>query len=405
MKDAHLGRDLVPLAEIRVGRRFRRELGDIDRLARSIAEVGLLHPLVVTPEFVLIAGRRRLEACRRLGLTRVPVHVVPLKDIHLGEFVENVIRQDFLPSEMVAIQRALEPAERAAAKGRQAQAGPCRGKGAKRSGSGKFPEPVRGQTRDKVATYLGVSGRTLEKAAAVVAAADRAPAQYGDLVKEMDQTRRVNGVFKKLTVRQSAEQLRQAPPPLPDGPFYVLVVDPPWDYGRGSDPSHRAANPYPAMSLEQIKAEPIPQRAAADSILWLWTTNGFLRQAFEVLDAWGFTYRVALTWIKPKMGTGDWLRGQTEHCLMATRGKPVVTLTNQATALHGAARGHSRKPDEFYALVEKLCPCPENGRVDWFGRTARPGWISHGNEIQRFRSVPSQASEPEAAVALAEASA
>jgi N6-adenosine-specific RNA methylase IME4/ParB-like chromosome segregation protein Spo0J len=402
MKDAHLGRDLVPLAEIRVGRRFRKELGDIDSLARSIAEVGLLHPIVVTPTHVLIAGRRRLEACRRLDWKQVPVHVVPLRDIAYGEFVENVSREDFLPSEMVAIQRALAPAERAAARARQ-DAGRRRGTEPPRAG--KFPEREKGRARDRVAAYLGVSGRTLERAAAVVAAADRAPAQYGDLLKEMDQTRRVAGVFKKLTVRQSAEQLRQAPPPPPDGPFHVLVVDPPWDYGRSGDASHRAANPYPSMNLDRIKAEPIPQRAAADSIVWLWTTNGFLRQAFDVLNAWGFTYRTMLTWVKDTMGTGDWLRGQTEHCLMATRGKPVVTLTNETTALHGAARGHSRKPSEFYALVERLCPCPENGRVDWFSRAARPGWVSHGSETQRFRSVPSQASEPAAAVALAEASA
>jgi N6-adenosine-specific RNA methylase IME4 len=58
------------------------------------------------------------------------------------------------------------------------------------------------------------------------------------------------------------------------------------------------------------------------------------------------------------MGNGDWLRGKTEHCLLAVRGKPVVTLTNQTTLLHAPARGHSQKPMEFYSLVESLCPAP-----------------------------------------------
>jgi hypothetical protein len=56
------------------------------------------------------------------------------------------------------------------------------------------------------------------------------------------------------------------------------------------------------------------------------------------------------------MGTGDWLRGKTEHCILAVRGQPTVTLTNQTTLLDGPVREHSRKPEEFYALVEALCP-------------------------------------------------
>jgi len=51
---------------------------------------------------------------------------------------------------------------------------------------------------------------------------------------------------------------------------------------------------------------------------------------------------------------GDWLRGQTEHCLFCVRGRPVVTLTNQSTVLVAPRREHSRKPDEFYRLVEVL---------------------------------------------------
>ena len=95
----------LPIAAIRVEGRFRRELGDIASLADSIAEVGLLHPIVVTPDHRLIAGARRLHAMRKLGRTHVPAHVVPLADILRGEFDENAVRADFLPSEFVAIKR------------------------------------------------------------------------------------------------------------------------------------------------------------------------------------------------------------------------------------------------------------------------------------------------------------
>ena len=61
-----------------------------------------------------------------------------------------------------------------------------------------------------------------------------------------------------------------------------------------------------------------------------------MRFAFEVLDAWGFELKTILTWVKDRMGTGDWLRGQTEHCILAIRGKPTVTLTDQTTLLQAA---------------------------------------------------------------------
>ncbi len=145
------------------------------------------------------------------------------------------------------------------------------------------------------------------------------------------------------------------------------------------DPSHRGVHPYPTMSIEQICATNIASLAHADCILWLWTTNHRMREAYAVLDAWGFTHKTTLTWIKDKMGAGHWLRGQTEHCLMAVRGSPTVHLTNQTTALFGPVREHSRKPDEFYTLVEKLCPAPRY--ADLWSRHQRPNWDGHGDEI------------------------
>jgi N6-adenosine-specific RNA methylase IME4 len=105
-----------------------------------------------------------------------------------------------------------------------------------------------------------------------------------------------------------------------------------------------------------------------------------------VLAAWFIRHRTILTWSNDSMCTGDWLRGQTEHCLMAVRGKPVVTLSNQTTLLNAPMREHSRKPDEFYALVEGLCPAPLNGRLELFARQARPGWIAAGAEVGKFQA-------------------
>ena len=82
-----------PLKRIQVGRRFRKALGDLRALAGSIEAVGLLHPVVVTPQGRLIAGRRRLEAVKLLGWRTIQVHVVDLENVIEGELAENVHRK------------------------------------------------------------------------------------------------------------------------------------------------------------------------------------------------------------------------------------------------------------------------------------------------------------------------
>jgi N6-adenosine-specific RNA methylase IME4 len=104
-----------------------------------------------------------------------------------------------------------------------------------------------------------------------------------------------------------------------------------------------------------------------------------MRHAYTVLDAWRFEPKTILTWVKHHFGNGDWLRGQTEHCVLGTRGTPLVTLTNQSTVLFAPARGHSVKQIEFYALIESLCPAPRY--ADLFSRYRHnDNWDCHGAE-------------------------
>jgi N6-adenosine-specific RNA methylase IME4 len=364
----------MPLASIRIGKRHRRDMGDIDGLAQSISESGLLHPIVVNENNKLVAGERRLAACKKLGWSDVRVTVVNIQEIARGEYAENVTRKDFTPSELVAITRAIEQRERDLAQQRMTL--------------GKVSTGSTGKTRDKVAVPFGISGRTLEKARAVVDAAEAEPEKFNKLLADMDRTGRVNGVFRRLKVAKQAEQIRAEPPPWPNrGPYRVGAIDLPWPYEkRDEDPSHRAARPYPTMSITQMGALPVPSIMHADSILWSWTTNYHMREAFALLDGWGFEVKTILTWAKDHFGFGDWLRGQTEHCLMAIRGEPIVTLTNQSTLLHAPVRGHSQKPIEFYDLVESLCPAPRY--ADLFSRYQHNDkWDCHGDESPRVEAA------------------
>jgi N6-adenosine-specific RNA methylase IME4/ParB-like chromosome segregation protein Spo0J len=353
--------------KIQIGFRYRKDLGDLRSLADSIGEVGLLHPVVVTLEGRLIAGQRRLEACKSLGWIEIPVTVVDLLQAARGEAHENFVRKDLLPSEIVALKRAIEPLERREARQRQGvRADLC------------HPATVaecQGPSRDKIARYLGVGKTTIDRAEAVVEAAEEDPEEYGYLVEQMDRSGKVAGAFRRLEVLRQAKELDAAAPELPTGPFQVIVADPPWRYDSGG------SLPYPTMDIEEIKAMPVGEIADDNAILWLWTTNAHLRVAFDVVAAWGFEYRTLLTWVKDRMGTGEWLRGQTEHCMLAIRGKPVFLHGNHTTVLQAARREHSRKPEEFYVLVEAISP---GGKLDLFARQARKGWHVFGNEIGKF---------------------
>jgi N6-adenosine-specific RNA methylase IME4 len=121
--------------------------------------------------------------------------------------------------------------------------------------------------------------------------------------------------------------------------------------------------------------------AADDCVLWLWTTHKFMRDSFTLLDGWGFKDKMIVTWVKDRMGLGSWLRSQSEFCIMAVRGRPVISLTNQTTVLNGKMREHSRKPDEFYRMVDSLC---HGRKLDFFSREHRDGWAQYGNDPEKF---------------------
>jgi ParB family chromosome partitioning protein len=165
----------IPIDQVTIGERFRTDLGDIAALAASIADVGLLHPIVVTPTYDLVVGRRRVAAYAHLGRATIPALVIDLEQLLTTEFEENVHRKNLNPSERVAIIEALAAQLTDEAKERQRQAGKQRGRG--KIASGNLPEAIatQPQVRDAAAAAVGWSGRTYAKAKAVVDAARQDP--------------------------------------------------------------------------------------------------------------------------------------------------------------------------------------------------------------------------------------
>jgi N6-adenosine-specific RNA methylase IME4 len=165
--------------------------------------------------------------------------------------------------------------------------------------------------------------------------------------------------------------------------YKTILADPPWDINQGG--TYGAIHHYELMNLKRIKAMPVADLAAPDAHCWLWVTNGTLRCGFEVLEAWGFTPRSVFTWVKPRMGLGVYLRNATEHVLLGTRGNAPVLFKAQPNWLFAPLQDHSHKPEELYAIIERVSPGPY---LELFARRAQPGWDAWGNEIASDIEIP-----------------
>lgn len=204
-----------------------------------------------------------------------------------------------------------------------------------------------------------------------------------------------------VTPGENQEEQEQKPLSLDMGYFtemekqyHCLVVDPPWNQGktglRSVRPRQTKTLDYPTMSREELLLLPIRDWATKDAYLWLWATNSkdrstgepILHLAFELLDAWGFTYYTMITWDKR---TGPCPFGPyqvtTEHLLFGYRGKCIFSkesLGKMQTCFRETPSGvHSEKPQRLYDDIVQYFPGP---RLDIFARQRRPGFDGWGNE-------------------------
>lgn len=360
----HPAADIFPLLE---GAEF-------DALVADIREHGQREPILTDAEGVILDGRNRWRACEQLGIKpRTEVWYGKPEEVIALVVSLNIVRRHLDASLRAVLSDKVEEMFAAEAKERQRAAGREHGRGQKLQQ--KVAEAVHVQARDKAAKATGANRQYVSD---VKALRKEEPELYEAVASGKLTVHQAKQKRKAKAKDAVAERIRNEPMPLPGGQYRVIVVDPPWPYdSRADDETHRARNPYPSMTLEAIRALPVASLAQPDAILWLWTTNAFIWEVPGILAAWGFEPKTVLTWIKPRVGLGNWLRGQTEHCVMATKGKPAVTLTNQTTALHALQGAHSTKPDKFYALVESLCP---GSKLELFSRTARAGWQAWGAE-------------------------
>jgi len=190
--------------------------------------------------------------------------------------------------------------------------------------------------------------------------------------------------------------------------FDVLVVDPPWAYGSDTGRPNRVAeahyqtvgnagkeiNRHSGAGIQEIiDCAPVGDWAAENSHLYLWTTNPKLPFTFDVMKAWGFTYKTTLTWVKSTKdgsihggGMGWFYRGATEHILFGVKGtKPIASALRLPNVFMAPPTGHSVKPELFYDMLDSIYTTER--RLDVFARRGRLGWSVWGNEAPQQSTV------------------
>jgi len=192
--------------------------------------------------------------------------------------------------------------------------------------------------------------------------------------KEKLSVRALRDVVSQYKRRQQ-EEIRLANEP---EKYSVILADPAWEYDFSQSESREIDNQYLPSSIEDMKRLRPP--AADNCVLFMWGTSPKLREAFELIDAWGFEYKTCAVWMKDKIGMGYYFRQKHEMLLVATKGAvQLPDPQNRPDSVFEAPRTeHSEKPILAYELIETMYPGYK--RLEMFARKNREGWDSWGDE-------------------------
>lgn len=179
-----------------------------------------------------------------------------------------------------------------------------------------------------------------------------------------------------------------------DEQFTTILADPPWQFQNRTGkvaPEHRRLSRYETMNFDEIMQLPIQRLTAETAHLYLWVPNALLPEGLKVMAAWGFSYKSNIIWHKIRKdggsdgrGVGFYFRNVTEMVLFGVKGKNARTLQPGRTQVNYLAtrkREHSRKPDEFYEIIEACSPGPY---LELFARGPRKGWSVWGNQSEEY---------------------
>ena len=365
----------MSIAEIEIGDRYRKDMGNVEALAHSIARNGLLQPIAITPDKRLIDGQRRLIACRDiLNWDEIDAHMVDIDQLVYGECDANTERRAFTTSEAVAIADEIEKLEREEARQRQREAGKYGkegGRGNRKNPPEKFPEGLSGSENralDRTAERVGMSRPTLTKARAVAAAAREDVEKYGDLVEQMDSTGKVHAAFVEVKKRKGQEETErkaaQAVKSLEhevyhadnmsmihEGSANLLCTDPPYNISRDrvitfhdrKDMTNNFGDwdVIPREEyLEMLKgwAREFYRVLREGGSVYVFCAEQYISHFREALEAEGFAIKNVLAWNftnpKPKPDKTSWV-ACLDHIVFAVKGADHTFNWTTHDQMHG----------------------------------------------------------------------
>jgi N6-adenosine-specific RNA methylase IME4 len=173
---------------------------------------------------------------------------------------------------------------------------------------------------------------------------------------------------------------------IPNKKYKVILADPAWEYSFSGTRTDKEDD-YPTMKAKDIANLPIKELADTDCVLFIWVIYNRLKEALDVIQAWGFEYKsCAFCWIKTNKqgngyfwGMGGWTRANSEICLLATKGNPKPISHAVHNIIISRVREHSRKPDEVRQRIIKLCG--NVPRIELFAREKHEVWDVWCNQL------------------------
>ncbi len=171
--------------------------------------------------------------------------------------------------------------------------------------------------------------------------------------------------------------------------YDLIVIDPPWPINkiqRRVRPNQTKELDYETMDLMAIKALPLKHIADDNCVVFLWTIQKFLPDAFQLFNEWGVRYQRTLTWDKQNGMCLFGFHHRTEFVLFGYKGKLDMYPRQKAvpTVFAEKSTRHSAKPDGFYSMIEHF----GNKRIDLFARKQRLGWDVYGDEVSNSITLP-----------------
>jgi N6-adenosine-specific RNA methylase IME4 len=327
---------------------------------------------------ILIDGHNRYEICTRnkIKFKKVQKEFKSREDVKIW-IIQNQLGRRNLPAyDRARLSLQLENLFKEKAKEKQSKAG---------GSLHQISDEAEIRVVKELAKIAGVSHDTIHKVKTIEA---KSTDEQKEKLRSGDAS--INEVYKTIKRAEKEEKREQKRienaakieelPTVEEmtGLFQSILIDPPWDWSDEGDNDQlgRAKPDYATMTIDQLMQLPVSEYADSNCHLYLWVTNRSLPKAFNLIEQWGFRYITCITWVKPSFGMGNYFRGSTEHLLFAIKGSQPLKRKDMGTHFEAPrGKGHSKKPDKVYEIIES---CSYGPYLEMFSRNDREGWKMWG---------------------------